>query len=164
VPALDLHSMLLQASELAATKSASLEAACRRVADAERALAALRAEQEVLAGSARSVDELVVALQQQIQRSPGAGSQTQAGVAEEPGGGDPPSARAAVRRAVRELLLEREEATTKEITQHIQRVLPNVNTKNTSPELSRLVQQGLLVRPSAGVYRLGGEWAVAERR
>jgi hypothetical protein len=156
--------MLLQASELAATKNASLEEACRRVADAERALAALRAEQEVLAGSARSVNELVIALQQQIRRPADTGSQTQAGIAAEPGGGDPPSARAAVRRAVRELLLEREEATTKEIIQHIQRVLPNVNTKNTSPELTHLVQQGLLMRPSTGVYRLAGEWAVAERR
>lgn len=160
----DLHRMLLQASELVRRKTASLEEVCRREVEAERTLALVRAEKEVRTGSAQSANELVVALQQQIQRKAGTGPQTQVGVAEEPGGGDPPSARAAVRQAVRELLLEREEATTKDIIQHIQQVMPHVNTKNTGPELTRLVQKGLLVRPSAGVYRLGGEWAIAEPR
>lgn len=158
MPALDLHSMLLQASELAARKNASVEAVCRREAEAERALAAVRAEKEMRLGSAQSTNELVDALKQQIQRQADTGQQSKPDVAEEPGGGDPPSTRAAVRQAVRELLLEQAEATTKDIRQHIERVLPHVNTKSISPELTHLVQQGLLVRPRAGVYRLGGEW------
>ncbi|MBX9363645.1 hypothetical protein [Streptomyces sp. WAC04114] len=160
-----LHSMLHQASELAAVKNASLEAVCRREEDAERVLAEVRAEKAVRAGSAQSANELVTALQEKIQRhTAGTGPKTVTDVAEEPDNADPPSTRASIHRATRELLLEQGEATTKEIRQHIENVLPHVNVKSTSPELTHLVQQGLLVRPRSGVYQLGGEWATPESR
>ncbi|MFF5372830.1 hypothetical protein [Streptomyces sp. NPDC013187] len=160
-----LHSMLHQASELAATKNASFEAVCRREEDAERVLAEVRAEKAVRAGSAQSANELVTALQEKIQRhTASTGPKTGPDTAEEPGHGDPPTVRASIQRATRELLLEQGEATPKEIREHIEKVLPHVNVKSTSPELTHLVKQGLLVRPRGGVYRLGGEWARAENR
>ncbi|MGW3289413.1 hypothetical protein ACWDR3_32715 [Streptomyces sp. NPDC001002] len=157
MPVPDLHDMLLQATELAADKEASLEAASAREVEAERTLAAVRAEKKLCIGSAHSANELVVALRQRIQQQEDKDQQTSAGVLEQSGSGAPPSARDAVRRAIREFLHEREEATTKEITQHIQRVLPEVNAGNTSPELTHLFQRGVLVRTRLGVYRLGGE-------
>lgn len=158
-----LHSMLHQASELASAKFAALEAVCRREEDAERVLAEVRAEKAVRAGSAQSANELVTALQEKIRRHTAVTApMTGAEITEEPDNGDRPTTRAAIQRATRELLLEQGEATTKEIRQHIQKVLPHVNVKSTSPELTHLVKQGLLVRPRGGVYRLGGEWARAE--
>lgn len=65
--------------------------------------------------------------------------------------------------AIRVLLREREEATTKEITDHIKKVCPDVNIDNLSSTLSRLKKErGLLAQPRVGVYRLSGEWAIAD--
>ncbi|MET8978990.1 hypothetical protein ABZX85_25560 [Streptomyces sp. NPDC004539] len=160
-----LHRMLQQAIELAASKNSSFDSVCRREEDVERMLAEVRAEKSVRGGSAQSANELVSALQEQIRRhTADTGPKAGTGIAEEPDSGDPPCARAAVSQAIREFLLEQGEATTKEITQHVQKVLPSVNVKNTSPELTNLVKQGLLVRPRIGVYRLGGEWVRTEHR
>lgn len=155
-----LRKMLFQARELATHKNTSLEEACLREQEIERMLAAARSEKEERAGSAQSTNALVAALQQQIERQEaGAGAEVRADCKVESDGNGLLSARAALERVIRELLLEQGEATTKEITQHVERVLPDVNVKNTSPLLTRLVQQGRLVRPRGGVYRLGGEWA-----
>ncbi|MFJ2607960.1 hypothetical protein ACIO13_23740 [Streptomyces sp. NPDC087425] len=156
----DLHSMLLQVRDFVARKGASLEALRRREADVERMLAAVRAEIAAESCTMQSAQGLELALQQRVQQQESRDQQPQTDVAEQPGSGEPLSARDAVRRAIREFLLEREEATTREIRQHIQRVLPEVNVKNTSPELTHLFQQGVVVRPRLGVYQLGGEWAM----
>ncbi|MCU8592146.1 hypothetical protein [Streptomyces sp. A13(2022)] len=153
-----LRRMLLQASALATSKTASFDVARRRRHALESELAAAQAEEDVRAGSARSAEELVAALREQIERQ-----QADAAPAGSSGAGGPVSARAAVGQAVREVLRTQEEAATKEIVEHVRQEMPDVNVKNVSPELTRLVQQGLLVRPRVGVYRLGGDWTIPGR-
>ncbi|MCW1100102.1 hypothetical protein OJ963_40655 [Streptomyces sp. RS2] len=55
---------------------------------------------------------------------------------------------------IREFLRPRGEATTGEIIEHVRQSRPSTNSSNVSPELSRLVKMGDLVRPRQGVYSL----------
>jgi hypothetical protein len=55
---------------------------------------------------------------------------------------------------IRDFLRSRGEATTGEIIEHVRQSRPSTNSSNVSPELSRLVKMGDLVRPRQGVYCL----------
>ncbi|AYN37695.1 hypothetical protein D9753_36105 [Streptomyces dangxiongensis] len=55
---------------------------------------------------------------------------------------------------IREFLRPRGEATTGEIIEHVRQSRPSTNSSNVSPELSRLVKMGDVVRPRQGVYSL----------
>ncbi|MFH9663575.1 type IV toxin-antitoxin system AbiEi family antitoxin domain-containing protein [Streptomyces sp. NPDC017248] len=55
---------------------------------------------------------------------------------------------------IRNFLRQREEATTREIIEHIRLTRPTTSSANVSPELSRLMKKGDLLRPRHGVYSL----------
>ena len=159
-----LHRMRLQVAELAMEDSALLEAANRRRQELERELSAVRSQEEVLAGRAHSSGGLLAAVDRQIERrqtGTATGSDASPDAAEETGHGGDPRARKTVPEAIRALLLEQEEATTKEITDNITKVCPDVKVKNVNTTLVRLKKRGLLVQPRLGVYRLDGKWAMA---
>lgn len=159
-----LRRMRLQVAELATQDSALLEAVRRRRRELEGELSAVRSREDVLAGMADSSEGLLAAVDRQIERRrAGTGSDGSAGTGEEPSGGGASGAHRTVPEAIRLFLLEREEATAKEITDHIKKVRPDVNIDNLSSTLSRLKnERGLLVQPRAGAYRLEGEWAMPD--
>ncbi|MDG5808569.1 hypothetical protein P9869_39180 [Streptomyces ossamyceticus] len=161
-----LRRMRLQVAELATQDSALLEAVRRRRRELEDELSAVRSREDVLAGMADSSEGLLAAVDRQIERrraDTGTGPDVSAGTAEEASDGGASGAHMTVPEAIRLFLREREEATTKEIADHIKKVRPDVNIENLSSTLSRLKKErGLLVQPRAGVYRLGGEWAVPD--
>ncbi|WP_438453356.1 hypothetical protein [Streptomyces asiaticus] len=160
-----LERMRIQVAELSTQDRRRLEEMDQRLEAVVRELAGLRTERELVAGMADSSDSLLGVIDRRIEMHR-AGMRTTA----EGGGPEATSdtnrsgARLTVADAIRALLQEREEATTKEITEHVRRVRPDVNIKNISPELTRLVQRGHLVRPCLGVYRLGGAWAADSNR
>ncbi|MEU7640793.1 hypothetical protein AB0C11_32765 [Streptomyces sp. NPDC039016] len=160
-----LRRMRCQVAELAAEDSALLDAVCRRRQELESELSAVRSQEDVLAGKADSSQGLLAAVDRQIERrqvGTGMGSDASSGAAEEAGDGGESGVPMTVPEAVRVFLLGREEATKKEITGHIKKVRPDVNVENLHSTLSRLKRRGLLVQPRVGVYRLGGEWAMAD--
>ncbi|MFF3467576.1 hypothetical protein [Streptomyces sp. NPDC002619] len=153
----DLQRMRLQAEELAAEDKTRLEAATQRVQAAALELAAAQAEKDLVAGMASSSGALLATIDKRIEQRRSGNGTTQAAdrvAAREAGNEGEAGTRVTVADAIRALLRAQGEATTKEITKHIRRVRPDVNVKNTNPELTRLVKRGDLVRPCAGVYRL----------
>ncbi|MFI6567036.1 hypothetical protein [Streptomyces sp. NPDC050534] len=156
--------MRLQVAELATKDSALLAAVRQRRQELESELSAVRSQEEVLAGMADSSGGLLAAVDRQIDRrrtSTAAEAGASAGAAEETGDGTTSHARPTVPETIRALLLEREEATTKEITDQIKRARPDVKIKYVSKTLVRLKKRGLLMQPRVGVYRLDGEWAMS---
>ncbi|MFD5818363.1 hypothetical protein [Streptomyces sp. NPDC127038] len=63
---------------------------------------------------------------------------------------------------IREFLRTREEATTGEIIAYVRVARPTTNSSNVSPELSRLMKRGDLVRPRQGVYSIASSGASQE--
>ncbi|KFF98868.1 hypothetical protein IQ62_22185 [Streptomyces scabiei] len=136
-----LRRMRLQVAELATQDSALLEAVRRRRRELEDELSAVRSREDVLAGMADSSEGLLVAVDRQIERrraDTGRGPDVSAGTAEEASDGGASGAHMTVPEAIRLFLREREEATTKEIADHIKKVRPDVNIENLSSTLSRL--------------------------
>jgi hypothetical protein len=148
-----LERMLPQAEELAAEDQAQLDAATQRLEAARAELAAAQEAMDVVSGMVHSSSTLVATIRQQLQRRPAPTS-----TAEESSvpATQRQAARLTVADAIRALLREQGEATYGEITAYIRHVRPDVNVKNTSPELRRLVKRGDLVRPRVGSYRLNG--------
>lgn len=154
-----LERMLPQAEELAAADQAQLEVAVHRLEAAKAELAAAQEKVDLISGMVRSSSTLLATIREQLQRQ-----QTEPEPAHVPSVAAAESnvttrsrpAQLTVAGAIRALLRERGEATFGEITAYIQQVRPDVKIKNTSPELSRMVKRGELVRPRVGSYRLNG--------
>jgi hypothetical protein len=154
-----LERMLPQAEELAAADQTQLEAAKQRLDAACAELTAAQKAMDLISGMARSSSTLLATIREQLRRQ-----QAAAGTVQDPCAAAVESASATTQEpvqltvadAIRALLREQGEATYGEITAHIRQVRPDVNVKNTSPELRRLVKRGELVRPRVGSYRLNG--------
>lgn len=155
-----LERMLPQAEELAAADQAQLEVAVQRLEAAKAELASAQDTVDLISGMVHSSSTLLATIREQLQRQQVETEPAQvpsATVAENNARTRGRPAQLTVAGAIRALLRERGEATYGEITAYIQQVRPDVKIKNTSPELSRLVKRGELVRPRVGSYRLSGD-------
>lgn len=157
-----LHRMRLQAAALAAEDSEAVAAVRRRVVKLEQALEEAQGEEVLATEKMHASSRLVSALDEQL-GLPGTDSDLkELNAAPHATHGAPQHGRVTVAQAICALLEEREEATTQDILDHVQRVRPD--SKKTSAALTRLVQRGVLVRPRPGLYRLNGEWVIPESR
>ncbi|MEV8597586.1 hypothetical protein [Streptomyces sp. NPDC052012] len=160
-----LEHMLPQAEELAAADQAQLDAAMRRLEAAKAELAAAQDTVDLTSGMVRSSSTLLATIKEQLQRQHTATEPARdlsATVAESTATTRGRPAQLTVAGAIRALLQERGEATYGEITAYIQQVRPDVKIKNTSPELSRMVKRGELVRPRVGSYQLSSDSRAAD--
>lgn len=148
-----LERMLPQAEALAREDAAMMESARQRLLAAELELKEAREEMDLVAGKSRSSNSLVEAIREQLKERADAGAKTGPPETEDDRAAVQ-SPRVSVAESIRILLRERGEATLAQITEHIKQVRPDVNSRNTRPELSRMTKRGELVRPCVGSYRL----------
>lgn len=152
--------MEVQAAQLADDDARDLESARQRVRAVELELTKACEALTVIEKKACCSSELLAAIRERREKRTDGG----------PFGGLPADEtaeaaedvpRVSIAEAIRSFLHGQEEVTISQVTEHVARVRPDVNSSSIGQELSRMARRGELVRPHNGSYRLSAQEVTA---